>query len=118
MTTSLETDLLPTKDDVAFYHEHGYWISRPLLQPEVLDLAVEGADRLYAGGSDRTLPDGRPHHGWQPSDGDVLRKNDYSSLLIDQLAQLVAQPVIAACAARLAGADSIRLWHDQLLYKP
>ncbi len=29
-----------------------------------------------------------------------------------------AIPSIGATAARLTGADSIRLWHDQLLYKP
>lgn len=47
-----------------------------------------------------------------------LRKNDYSSLRIRELAELVAYPMIAATAARLSGATGIRLWHDQLLFKP
>lgn len=118
MTTTNDAELLPTDDDVAFYREHGYWISPPALPDHVLDAAAEGAEQLYRGQPDRPLPDGRWQHGWKPADGDVLRKNDYSSLNVDRLASLVRHPYVAACAARLAGAESIRLWHDQLLYKP
>ena len=111
-------DLLPTEDDVAFYREHGYWISRPILPPSVLDAAERGMERFYAGDYDRRLPDGSLPDGWRPEHGNVLRKNDYSSLLVDELASLVRHPLIAACAAKLCGAREIRLWHDQLLYKP
>ena len=55
--------------------------------------------------------------GLAPGDGDMLRKNDYASLRVGELARLVRQPVIAECAARLSGTPEIRLWHDQLLYK-
>ena len=48
----------------------------------------------------------------------MLRKNDYSSLLVDDLRVLTTHPLIGAMAAVLAGVDSIRLWHDQLLFKP
>jgi ectoine hydroxylase-related dioxygenase (phytanoyl-CoA dioxygenase family) len=111
-------DLLPTDEDVAFYAEHGYWISGPILPDAVIDAAERGMERLYVLDTDRVLPDGKLRYGWTHDDGDVLRKNDYSSLVVDELAALVRQPVIAACAARLSGADTIRLWHDQLLYKP
>jgi hypothetical protein len=110
--------MLPADEDVAFYQEHGYWISGPILPDGVIDAAERGMERLYALDTDRVLPDGKLRHGWRPDDGDVLRKNDYASLVIDELAALVRQPVIAACAARLSGAEVIRLWHDQLLYKP
>ncbi|WP_020575395.1 phytanoyl-CoA dioxygenase family protein [Actinopolymorpha alba] len=111
-------DLLPTEEDVAFFVNHGYWISRPILPPAVLDTAERGMKRFYAGDRDQLLPGGRAHGGWTPEHGDVLRKNDYASLVVDELATLVRHPLIAACAARLSGADEIRLWHDQLLYKP
>ena len=124
MTNAL--DLLPSTEDVAFYQENGYWISPPILSDAVLDAAERGMARHYAGDVDRELPsdpDGtfgwaQGTWGWRPADGDVLRKNDYASLRVDELADLVRQSVIAACAARLAGAPEIRLWHDQLLYKP
>ncbi|WUI01386.1 phytanoyl-CoA dioxygenase family protein [Spirillospora sp. NBC_00431] len=112
--------LLPTDDDVAFYRENGYWISPPILTDEVLDAAEIGMRRHHAGDVDHQVP-GDPEGslwGWHSPDGDVLRKNDYASLRVDELALLARQPVIAGCAARLAGAAEIRLWADQLLYKP
>jgi hypothetical protein len=111
-------ELLPTGDDVAFYRAHGYWVSGPIVPDAVLDAAEAGMARLYAGDTDRPLPGGRPLGGWRPEDGDVLRKNDYASLVVGELAALVRSPLIAACAARLSGAAEIRLWHDQLLRKP
>lgn len=112
--------LLPTDEDVAFYRENGYWISPPVLTDEVLDAAGRGMRRHHAGDVDHQVP-GDPdgsQWGWRPDAGDVLRKNDYASLRVEELALLVRQSVIAGCAARLAGVREIRLWHDQLLYKP
>jgi ectoine hydroxylase-related dioxygenase (phytanoyl-CoA dioxygenase family) len=110
---------LPTAEDVAFYRQNGYWISPPILSSAVLEAAERGMRRHHAGDVDRELPaDRHGYWGWRPEDGDVLRKNDYASLRVDELAALVRQSVIAACAARLAGVPEIRLWHDQLLYKP
>jgi ectoine hydroxylase-related dioxygenase (phytanoyl-CoA dioxygenase family) len=106
--------LLPTDEDIASYEEHGFWISPVIIPPDVLDAAERGMARFYAGDLDRELP----VRGWTPEDGDVLRKNDYSSLRVDELGDLVRSPAIGATAALLSGADSIRLWHDQLLYKP
>ncbi|MFG1705309.1 phytanoyl-CoA dioxygenase family protein [Nonomuraea sp. M3C6] len=110
--------LLPTSEDVEFYRAHGYWISGPIVPAGVLDAAETGMARLYAGDTDRPLPGDRPLGGWRPEHGEVLRKNDYASLVVDELAALVRSRLIAACAARLSGATEIRLWHDQLLYKP
>lgn len=110
--TTLDESLLPTPDDIAFYREHGWWISPVILPPEVLDAAEHGMRRYYAGDLDT------PDATWTAPTAEGLRKNDYASLHVNELAQLVAQPLIGATAARLAGAASIRLWHDQLLYKP
>ncbi|HEX3815923.1 MAG TPA: phytanoyl-CoA dioxygenase family protein [Mycobacteriales bacterium] len=110
-----DENLLPSAADLASYREHGFWISPIILPPEVVDAAERGMERFYAGDLDsEDLPVG----GWKPDDGNVLRKNDYASLRVNELAALVRYPMIGATAARLAGADSIRLWHDQLLYKP
>src|SRR3712207_6379804 len=38
--------------------------------------------------------------------------------MVRELAGLVRWPGIGAFAAALAGAARVRLWHDQLLYKP
>jgi ectoine hydroxylase-related dioxygenase (phytanoyl-CoA dioxygenase family) len=109
---------LPNPDDVSFYRENGFWVSPVMLPGELLDAAEEGMRRFYAGDYDMALPDVPATRGWQLEDGEVLRKNDYSSLRVRGLADLVRYPLISATAAILAGASGIRLWHDQLLYKP
>lgn len=110
--------VLPTDDDVEFYQRNGYWVSGQIIPDDVLTTAEHGMARVYAGDFDQVLPDGQPPRGWLPEHGDVLRKNDFVSLAVGELSALVRHPLIAACAARLAGVDEIRLWHDQLLYKP
>jgi ectoine hydroxylase-related dioxygenase (phytanoyl-CoA dioxygenase family) len=111
--------VLPSPEDVAFYREHGWWITPEAFLPdELLDAAVRGQERLYADDLDERIPE-REGLGWQPSHGDdVLRKNDFASLQIRELGALVRHAPIAEAAARLSGSDEIRLWHDQLLYKP
>lgn len=107
--------LLPTKDDARHYREHGFWISPVIIPDEVLDAAERGMSRYYAGDVDSL---GIHPEGWTPTAGDGLRKDDYSSFCMDELAALVRFPMIGASAAALSGAEGIRLWHDQLLYKP
>ena len=103
---------------MAFYAENGYWISPVVVPDELLNAAEHGMRRWYAGERDSSLPDVPGTEGWVPQDGEVLRKNDYSSLRLRELGELATFPAIGAIAATLSGSDSIRLWHDQLLYKP
>lgn len=112
--TANQRDLLPGPEDVACYRAHGYWISPPIVPDEVLDAAQRGMDRYYAGDYDADPPG---IGGFRPGT-EGLRKNDYASLRVAELFALVAYPTIAATAAVLSGSDGIRLWHDQLLYKP
>lgn len=111
-------ELVPTNDDVRFFREHGYYFSRKIFTDDEMDAAVRGQDRYYAGERDAPLPDGTMYFGWVPEHGDVLRKNDYASLQKRELASIVRHPLIGAIAARLIGTPTVRLWHDQLLYKP
>ena len=111
-------DLLPTDEDVAEYQARGFYLSRKIFTDEEIDAALAGSERFYAGqyeepplpGLDRFRPGG--------DYGSKLRKNDYSTFFVPDLAHLVHHPLIGAIAARLAGTPQIRLWHDQLLYKP
>lgn len=109
--------LLPSDDDVRQYHERGFYHSKPIFTDAEIDAALAGSERFYAGNvddpgfplPDRFLPTGNY---------DGLRKNDYASLMNRELAVLVRHPLLAAIAAKLARTPEIRLWHDQLLYKP
>ena len=120
MTTLSLQDLLPTDDDVAAYRRDGFYVAHDVLPAELLDAAERGMQRFYAGDHDAPFPGASPydHYDWTPADGDTIRKNDYASNQVRELAALTRSPVIGAIAARLAGATEIRLWHDQLLFKP
>lgn len=112
------TALLPTADDVASFREHGFWLSDVVLGDDVLDAADQGMRRFYAGERDRPGPGLVELEGWHPEHGEGLRKNDYASLRVDELARLVSSPAIGAIAGILSDSLGIRLWHDQLLFKP
>ena len=110
--------LLPTDDEVRLYRERGFYLSRPLFTDEEVDAAQRGSERFYARDLDEPpfpMPD-----RWRPTGeyGDGLRKHDYASFFSLGLSALVRHPLLAAVAARLAGTPQVRLWHDQLLFKP
>ncbi|MHB1928307.1 MAG: phytanoyl-CoA dioxygenase family protein [Acidimicrobiales bacterium] len=121
---------LPTEEDVQFYEQHGYYVTPVIIPDIVLDRAERGMERFYAGDRDWTFPPikyvyddysaelWQRAHGWHPNGDLGLRKNDYSSLQVAELAQLTHFPVIAQVAARLSRSPQIRLWHDQIILKP
>ena len=124
-------EYLPSDEDISFYDKHGYWVSPVIIPDAILAVAERGMTRFYADDVDEHLAlDSAPptsralglkpysHWGWRPEDGNVMRKNDYATLRVKELAALARYPLIAACAARLSGAASLRLWTDHRLYKP
>ncbi|MEQ3549097.1 phytanoyl-CoA dioxygenase family protein [Pseudonocardia nematodicida] len=109
--------LLPDDDDIAFYDEHGWWVSPRILDDDVLDAAVRGAERFYAGDRDRRLPVETGYVDWHPGDGDEVRNSQHASYRNAELRALALQPVVGAIAARLARTDEIRIFEDTLVYK-
>ena len=114
--TAADLALLPGEADVRFYRKHGYFVSPVIFTEAEIDAAHDAQERFYAGARDAGLDLPARSRGWTRGPG--LRKNDYASLRMSSLAALVRKPILGAIAARLAGVDVIRLWHDQLLYKP
>lgn len=111
--------LLPTEEDVAFYQEHGWYISKKVLSDEIIDEAIRGSERFYRGERDSQLPISSGFTNWKPEDGyDVVRNNEFVCLQNRELRQLALQPIIGAIAARLARTEQIRILDDQLVYKP
>ena len=110
--------LLPTEKDIAFYEEHGWYISPKIIPDEIIDRAMEGAEKFYRGERDATLTVDTGYSNWKPEDGDIVRNNEFVSLQKKELRQLALQPIIGAIAARLARTSSVRLLDDQLVYKP
>ncbi len=113
--------LLPTPEDVELYHKTGYYISKKIYSTAELDSAIAACELYYANLEKRdiALPNNRTYSlAWYPGDGiDCLRKNDFSTLIVPELNALLRKPILGLIAALLCE-DDVRLWHDQLLYKP
>lgn len=110
--------LLPSDDDVAFYREHGYYHAQKILTDEEIDNALAGSERFYRGELDPSPIAVAAHSLPSGNYGEKLRKHDYASFSNRELGAIARHPLIGAIAARLAETPQIRLWHDQLLYKP
>jgi ectoine hydroxylase-related dioxygenase (phytanoyl-CoA dioxygenase family) len=109
---------LPTEEDIAFYEEHGWYVTPKVLDDEIIDAAILATESYHRGERDSKLPVTTGYIDWKPGDGDGLRSNEFVSLQSDAFRRFVAQPIIGAIAARLARTSEIRLLDDQLIYKP
>lgn len=113
-----ELALLPREADIRFYEEHGWFATERILPDELLEDADYGIERYYAGERDFPLLVDDGYLDWRPGHGNILRLNDYVSLQNRELMALARFPLLAAVAACLARTPTVRLFHDQLLYKP
>lgn len=118
VTSSLQ-QVLPQQADIAFFQDHGWWLSPVVLSSASLKALREAQDEFYDSGRQRFLEN--VPAGWQQDRhrSDALRKNDFTALTNDVfMKHLVTHPFIGAAAGLFMEVDAVRLWHDQLLYKP
>lgn len=115
--SAIRTQCLPNEQDIGFFQENGYWLSPVIFSQAELEEITAHQDLIYKGQFDL----GRaPVCNWlegKDSPG-ALRKTDNSHWADSSLRKLAVDPTIGAIAGKLMKADMIRLWHDQLLYKP
>jgi phytanoyl-CoA dioxygenase PhyH len=109
--------LLPSTGEVEAYREHGWYIAPKVLTEAVLDEALKGSDRHWAGERDWNLPIAGGFTDWKPGDPDAIRIGEIIALQNREIRTLVEVPVIGAIAARLAGTKTIRLWESELISK-
>jgi ectoine hydroxylase-related dioxygenase (phytanoyl-CoA dioxygenase family) len=101
---------------VRSYEHDGYWVSPVLFDADEVAQFLEATQRVVEGvydtgrGPTLILP-------FEPGEAD-LRKIDNAWWADSCLASLATDPRLGEAAAALLGADSVRLWQDQLLYKP
>jgi ectoine hydroxylase-related dioxygenase (phytanoyl-CoA dioxygenase family) len=114
----IDQSLLPDPDEIRSYRRNGYYISKKIYSDEEIEAAIEGMEELYR--RELNIPADGPFHYFKPEvDFDEgLRKTDYASFYNEALHYLVKKPILGEIAARLTDSGKIRLWHDQLLYKP
>jgi hypothetical protein len=114
----VKTECLPTAKDIEFYKKNGYWIAPTIFSDDELLALCEHQDRVYNGIHETGhTPWGG---GWKYKANRPLeiRKTDNSFWSDLTIRAAVLNPTIGAISALLHGVDEVRLWHDQLLYKP
>jgi hypothetical protein len=110
-------DLDVTPEDKAFFDAHGYWLGPRLFEQHELDELAAAQDDVMHG----RYETGRPPYDvyWKPGgDPETVRKHDDTHLANDVIRRFATHEGIGRIAAQLLGADTIRLWHDQSLFKP
>lgn len=117
--TGEERELLPSDEDVAEYAARGWYLSKKLLTDDEVDALLAASEAFYAGERSRRLPAYPPTLAyWDPTDGPVQRRHDYIHYESDEIGAILRKPLIGAVAARLAGADEIRVFQSTLVYTP
>ena len=106
-----------TETDREIYRDKGYWISPKLIDDEQIERLRQAHERIWSGQRDG---DGYGRYGPVngPHDALKLRKLDNGWWINDEIRDLVTNPVIGRLAAGLMETDEVRLWHDQVIYKP
>jgi ectoine hydroxylase-related dioxygenase (phytanoyl-CoA dioxygenase family) len=105
-----------TQEDKAKFDRDGYWISPKLLTDEQIEKLRSAHDRIWSGDFDG---DGYSMHPVNLNpDPKRLRKLDNGWWINNDVCNTVTDPYIGELAADLLEVDSIRLWHDQIIYKP
>ncbi|QGQ98196.1 phytanoyl-CoA dioxygenase family protein [Paenibacillus psychroresistens] len=105
-----------TQEDKAKFNRDGYWISPKLITDDQIEKLRAAHDRIWSGDFDG---DGYPMHPVNLNpDPKRLRKQDNGWWINNDVRNTVTDPYIGELAADLLEVDSIRLWHDQMIYKP
>ncbi len=108
---------LVTEDVVNEYWERGYWRSPKLFTDSQIERLREAHERFWRRELDQEVPS---QYGLTDVqlDSPRLRQDCNGYWVNDEIKAAVTSPVLGAIAARLMRVDSVRLWHDQVIYKP
>lgn len=107
-----------TDDEVRSYQERGFVRGRRVLDERQLDRLREGLERI--------------RHGRNPRTGELYEIDDdykrapqdnvfhfLGAWMIDEaFHDILFHPAITVPASQLLGTERVRLWHDQVFYKP
>lgn len=105
--------------EVDFYQEHGWLATPAVLDDAAIEGALRGIEEHWAGHRDYRIEGVGEHCAdWMPGDGEGTRNNEYISLQNERIRQLAWSPVIGEIAATASRAAEIRLFDDQVVYKP
>ena len=110
-------DQIITDAVVAEYWERGYWISPKLFDDDQIQRLRAAHERLWTGQHDYPIPS---VYGFMAHDLDTpkVRQQVDAFWFNEEIRRAVLSPVLGHIGARLMQVDTVRLWHDQAIWKP
>lgn len=106
---------LVTDQDKATFEKDGYWISPKLIDDETIARLRQAHNRIWQRDFDG---DGVTLNPVPRSDKLAIRKLDNAWWVNDEVRAFVTDANLGSMAAELLDEQDIRLWHDQVIYKP
>ena len=119
MTVTLrEQSFTLTDDDLARYETDGYWISPPLIDKDQIAELRQAHNRVWAGDFDGDGFTQHPGSTKDEYDPHAIRKVDNGFWVNTVVRDLVISEAVGSVGRQLMQCDRVRLWHDQVIYKP
>ncbi len=106
-----------SQSDIDFYEENGFWTGPKILDDDVIAELRNELERVFTDGRDF------PNYGWQgPRVYDLnsprIRQYTNGWWINEAVRRAIHTPSIGYTGARLMGTTEVRVWHDQVLWKP
>lgn len=113
----IEIDSIVTDAVVEEYWERGYWRSPKLFDDEQIELLRAAHERFWKRDLDSDNPS---QYGLTQIDlnSAKVRQDCNGWWVNDEIRRAVTHPILGAIGARLMKVNTVRLWHDQVIYKP
>jgi ectoine hydroxylase-related dioxygenase (phytanoyl-CoA dioxygenase family) len=107
---------LPSERDVARYWEHGYWVAPRLFDATRVAALRAAVEEVYARPlADSDYPLAPPFNRDKPH---AVKTLMFGWRLHETIRALASDPALTAIAAALMRTPRVRLWQDQLIWKP
>jgi hypothetical protein len=114
--TVIVSDVL-SRDDIEQFQAHGYHIHGKLFTDDEVQAIRDACEQVLVGAYETGTPPDDIY--WRPGDSpQAMRKIDNAWKANRTIARAVTDERLGHIAAQLIGAPSIRLWQDQISFKP
>jgi len=117
MITTAENQPQLTDAEKSEYRERGYWVSPKLLDDEQIATLRHAIERIMNGERDRQT------HGWQgvkefDLQGKAVCQYTNAWWINEEIERALHHPAIGGIGAQLMNTPEVRVWHDQVIWKP
>ncbi|MEM7029939.1 MAG: phytanoyl-CoA dioxygenase family protein [Chloroflexota bacterium] len=117
LINNINIDDLITDAVIDEYWERGYWISPQLFDDDQIARLRQAHERLWSGDRDSEVPSQYGNREVIPN-SPIVRQQCNAFWVNDEIRAVTTSKLLGAIGAKFMKVDTVRLWHDQAVYKP